>query len=57
MSDEIKPPRNITGIAPPNPTRDTAARKKPRNAPVKRESQKRRQPPADDQSPHVDEYV
>jgi len=57
MSDEIKQPENITRIAPPNPARDTRARKNPRQVPEKTAPEKHRRPPAADQSHQVDEYA
>jgi len=57
MSDEIKQPGNIPRITPLNRTRDTGQRKNPRKPPAKPDAEDRRQPPKDDQSHHVDEYV
>lgn len=57
MSDEIKKPDNIARIAPPNPARDTGARKNPRKVPERSAPEKRRRPPTDDQSHQVDEYA
>ena len=57
MADEIKQPGYIGQVHPPNPSRGTGQRKRPRKPP-EREQNERRAPRRDDDDPHqVDEYV
>jgi hypothetical protein len=57
MPEEIKQPRNIARVQPSNPSRNTAQRKRPRQAPARPESDGRDRHPVDDQPHQVDEYV
>ena len=57
MTDEIKQPRNIGSVQPSNPSRNAGQRKRPRQDSGKRDAERRRQPPIDDQPHQVDEYV
>lgn len=57
MTAEIRQPRHIDQVQPPNRARDTGPRKQPRKPPAKEHGDKRA-PASDDGKPHqVDEYV
>ncbi|MDJ0741216.1 MAG: hypothetical protein QNJ91_15985 [Gammaproteobacteria bacterium] len=58
MADEIRQPGNIAQVQPSRRTRDSGARKRPRQPEQRRDNDARPKPRRDDGETHqVDEYV
>lgn len=58
MADEIRQPGNIAVVQPTSRTRDSGARKRPRQPEPRRDKDSHRKPRRDDGDAHqVDEYV